>query len=309
MNCCNFCNKKFETKQTLLRHQKTAKFCLKIQRREDESSDDITCYYCEKKFPRKERLLSHLKICKNKNAEEIKNIIENCEKKLKEKDENCEKKLKEKDENFEKITELYKIQINKLEEKVEDLQDKLQQICFRAIDKPTVKTINNNNTTTNNTLNLQTFFTPEFIRNKIGDKFSDAYIHNKMRGVADFVHDHIVMSEDGKLLYRCYDVSRGIFKYKDDKGNEIKDVKALKLIKIIQPDLMKRATDLHKYFADHCEYLTCKLDYIPDDEKGKVKEELDSMKILRDKALDVGFEINTMNENNNFSNELATVMS
>ena len=287
---CDFCNKVFETKQTLIRHQKTAKFCLKIQNKDNDIHSDKTCDYCDKVFTRKERLLSHLKICKNKKNEDhqIKNIIQNYENKLQQKNE---------------IIEIYKKQ-------VDDLQDKLQQLCFRAIDKPTNKTINNT-TTNNNTMNLQTFFPPDFISNKIEDKFADSYFHDKMKGIAKFAHDHIVMSEDGKLLYKCYDVSRGIFKYKDDKGNEIKDVKALKLIKILQPDLMKQANVVYKYFDEYCEDLNRKLshDSISDDDKEDARKELNTMKILKNKALDISFEINTMEQNNTFSNELAILTS
>lgn len=53
---CDFCNNTFETKQTLKQHKKTAKFCLKIQNKDGEFSDN-TCDYCDKSFSRKERLL------------------------------------------------------------------------------------------------------------------------------------------------------------------------------------------------------------------------------------------------------------
>ena len=39
---CDFCNKVFETKQTLIRHQKTAKFCLKIQNKDNDIHSDKT---------------------------------------------------------------------------------------------------------------------------------------------------------------------------------------------------------------------------------------------------------------------------
>ena len=302
---CDFCNKVFETKQTLIRHQKTAKFCLKIQNNNNNIHSDKTCDYCDKVFTRKERLLSHLKICKNKKNEdlELENRIQNYENKLEQKNEIIEIYKKQADD--------YKKQLDDYKKQVDDLQDKLQQLCFRAIDKPTNKTINNTTTNNNNTLNLQTFFPPDFISNKIEDKFGDSYFHDKMKGIAKFVHDHIVMSEDGKLLYKCYDVSRGIFKYKDDKGNEIKDVKALKLIKILQSDLMKQANVLYKYFDEYCEDLNKKLSYdsISDDDKEDARKELNTMKMLKNKALNIGFEINTMEQNNTFSNELAILTS
>ena len=295
---CEFCNKVFKTNQTLVQHQKTAKFCLKKQNNDNDIHSDKTCNDCNKVFTRKERLLSHLKICKNKKNEdlELENRIKNYENKIEQQNE---------------IIEIYKKQLDDYKKQVDDLQDKLQQLCFRAIDKPTNKTINNTTTNNNNTLNLQTFFPPDFISNKIEDKFGDSYFHDKMKGIAKFVHDHIVMSEDGKLLYKCYDVSRGIFKYKDDKGNEIKDVKALKLIKILQSDLMKQANVLYKYFDEYCEDLNKKLSYdsISDDDKEDARKELNTMKMLKNKALNIGFEINTMEQNNTFSNELAILTS
>jgi hypothetical protein len=42
-----------------------------------------------------------------------------------------------------------------------------------------------------------------------------------MKGIAQFVFDHIVKLEDGSMAYACYDTSRQVFKYKDENGNEI----------------------------------------------------------------------------------------
>jgi hypothetical protein len=61
--------------------------------------------------------------------------------------------------------------------------------------------------------------------------------------VAQFVFDHIIQ-ENGKIFYRCYDIARQIFKYRDEEGNEIKDPKAVKLLKLIKPEIEKKTGEI-----------------------------------------------------------------
>ena len=74
---------------------------------------------------------------------------------------------------------------------------------------------------------------------------------------------------------------------------------------------MKQANVLYKYFDEYCEDLNKKLSYdsISDDDKEDARKELNTMKMLKNKALNIGFEINTMEQNNTFSNELAILTS
>ena len=124
-----------------------------------------------------------------------------------------------------------------------------------------------------------------------------------MKGVAQFVYDHIVKLEDGSMAYACYDTSRQVFKYKDENGNEIKDPKAVKLRKMIKPGLLKQSKTLLDYFNDECDYLEKRKDNGHDID-GK---EYNIMNTLREKAFEVGCEILSIEDTNKFTNELANL--
>ena len=56
-----------------------------------------------------------------------------------------------------------------------------------------------------------------------------------MKGLARFVSDHIVKTDTGESIYACYDRSRDVFKYKNEAGEYINDIKAVRLVEIIHP--------------------------------------------------------------------------
>ena len=69
MSNCIYCKKEFSDKSTLVRHQKTAKFCLKLQK--EQNNTDITvvtykCEFCNKELTSNYNLNYHLNICKEK---------------------------------------------------------------------------------------------------------------------------------------------------------------------------------------------------------------------------------------------------
>ena len=122
-----------------------------------------------------------------------------------------------------------------------------------------------------------------------------------MKGVADFVYENIIKLEDGSVVYACYDRARQMFKYKDKDGNEIKDPKAMKLRKMIKPGLLAQTNTMLKYFTDECEYLDRRKD------NGLEIDDCEYTKLnyLREKILELGFEISNINDTNKFTNNLA----
>jgi len=147
MNDCQYCKKTFVSPGTLKHHQKTVKYCIKIQKELNIEVEikSYNCIKCEKSFGEKGNFDKHLKICKmiKEASETNKNIeLEKLKKELKLKD---DKILKLKEENLIFKTEFkteFKTKdeiILKLEEKVNKLEDTIAKIA----ETPT--TVNNNN--------------------------------------------------------------------------------------------------------------------------------------------------------------------
>ena len=295
---CEFCNKEFKNIYTLNTHKKTAKFCLKIQNDKSnkvkKEKNKSQCSFCNKMCSTVYSLQRHMLSCKEKNSDDkIKTIIEDLNNKH-------SLEINEKNSLIEKLelrNENYLQQIKDQKEHVKELEDRIERLGTKAINKA--------GNTTNNTINfeLNNFMSQDFIDNKIGNKFSDKYILDGMRGLAKFVYDHIICLEDGTLLYGCYDVSRKIFKYKDEIGNEIKDVKALKLIKLLKPGLKKQTGQLNEFFTlEHEDFVKMEMDR---ELSIQEKIEKEKMRYLKEKTVEISSEINDMDKNNKFTNELA----
>ena len=289
---CEFCEKEFINKYTLSKHQNTTKKCIDIQNKllniKVEKIKIINdCKYCNKVFTSKQSLIVHLNICNDKKLQD----------KILEKDKEIEMLKKEKDREI----EMLKMQNENYREQIKDLQNKLDRIANKAVDKPTTFTTTNN--TINNKFELNTFPSQKEIDRKIESQFNDKYILDGMKGIAQFVYDHIVKLEDGSMAYACFDTSRQIFKYKDENGNEIKDPKAVRLRKMIKPGLLRQSQTLLDYFNDECNYLEKRKDKGHDID-GK---EYNMMNTLREKAFEVGCDILSIEETSKFSNELANL--
>jgi cob(I)alamin adenosyltransferase len=119
---CNICNKEFSTKGSLHTHQKTAKYCLEKQ---GKNNEEFNCNFCQKKFTLRHVLQDHLQTCKEKSKKEISKEYESEIKTL-------NKIINEKDR-------YYTDQINTLKETIEKLEAKLEKFedAVIASKKPT----------------------------------------------------------------------------------------------------------------------------------------------------------------------------
>lgn len=274
-----------------------------------ELSDQHICEFCEKKFTNKYNLRNHKLCCKEIKQQKVEELNFNINNKnleisqLQMEITNLKNIINKKNNIIEKL-EFIKEKNDELIAnqmiKITELEDRLERLGTKAINRAT---------TTNNTINLQlnNYISQDHINTKIADKFNDKYISNGIKGVAQFVYDHIITTEDGSVLYACYDVARKIFKYKDTEGNEVKDVKAAKLINMIKPGLIKQTDVLYDYFSEEYDYLK-KMEEVKDFNTEDLQE-LYKIKYLKDKAIEVSLEINTMDKTNKFSNELANLAS
>lgn len=176
MFTCNFCKKEYSNISILNYHQKTAKFCKKLQQIDNpidiSENNKFNCDFCNKNFSTKFRLNTHLNSCKEKEShilkKEYSNEIEELKKEFNDEIEEIKKEhineLKEiKKDHANEIEELKKEnQLLKKEHKKEiqikdDYIQTLKNQLNIYIEKTTLASTNNNSsisTTNNNITNI-----------------------------------------------------------------------------------------------------------------------------------------------------------
>ena len=204
-------------------HQKTTKYCLKIQNSLSETKKEINkykCSFCNKSFSILCRLEYHLEICKKKTNSKFqerimvlenentllnKEILNLKEEILNLKEEN--KLLKNKLEN--QLEEFY----NKNIEYRDKLIEKKDDIISNIANKSTTTTTNN---TTNNVLNLKEFdLDKSFFINIIKENFNGEHLRKGVKGLVDSVFPVLKENEIDKKL-KVTDKTRNIIKYKEN---------------------------------------------------------------------------------------------
>ena len=215
------------SKGNLLIHQKTTKFCLKIQQKNGESK--YQCPGCKKTFRRKDNYDRHTESCKA-----IDTVIER-------------RKLREQvTSQSQQIEQLEKLLLQK-NENIERLTDRIQDLATCAIARPTMSSTTNNK----QVINLGTFdLTPEKAKAIFDREYNESYFLDGPKGLARFVNNHVLKTEKGETIYACFDASRCVFKYKNEDGSYIKDIKAKKLVEIIYPSALAHGDLMVAKFSD-----------------------------------------------------------
>lgn len=266
---CEFCKKSFSNVWNLKTHQKTAKYCIKLQNNVDGSLDiDFSCEYCSRPLSSKRNLERHYKTCKE--------FIHDS--KLKE----LENALKD------------------LRKKVEILQS--SPTISNSHNTNTNSHNTNSHNTTNTTINNNFFLDPERVAKLFQQKFDDTYLTNGLEGVARFVVKHILTTE-GKLQYKCTDYARNVFLYHDENGKEQIDHEAKHLTSVIKRPTHKRVIDVRNILQKMITDTKAIEEY-----RSLTKDEqkmLESMTISLDESNDLIFDIPSIERNRKFSNLIA----
>jgi hypothetical protein len=250
---CEYCNKEFASKTNLNYHLKNTKFCLKL-RGEDTTTTNFVCNFCEKCFTTKRRLETHFKICKeqlSKNNFRDKNetiiILEN--------------KLEEKNQI-----------ISDLKLQIEDLQNRLERICNKAIEKPT-NIIKNTDITNNNFLNNIGVLNldPDKLEDIFMNRMTFQHVIDGQLGVANLIHQHFLVDENNNPLAVCTDKARQIIKYKGDNGNIVKDPKGYQIASKIYNISEKAAMKVREgYIQNVYNNEPVKLETLEDDDEKQI---------------------------------------
>jgi len=187
---CEYCNNAFTNKANLKIHQKTAKYCIKLQETKQNT-----------------------KIIEEKNTflDKKDKIIEDCKKIIEDKD----KLLKEKDDTI------------KIKDKLIEEKDKLIEKLMTMI-QPVNNTVNNHTTTSNtqkinNIINNLTPITDEHMHEQ--SKYLNIdYIKKGVSGYVDYALEYPFKD---KIL--CVDFARRKIKYKNSDGDIVDDPEMVKL--------------------------------------------------------------------------------
>lgn len=326
---CEFCSKTFNQKFNLNHHQKTAKFCLSIRGKQNES---FKCEYCEKKFTTKSTLIEHKCIIKEKQQcilykrqyEEKEKEIEKYVKKIDQKDKEIEKYKREIEKNNEIFCHKQEIenlkcknylddifekdnQIKTLNSMIENLNSTIKELAEKAIEKPSIS--KNINTNIKNFKNIQNILTDsttykertdhkritEIARNNI-----EEYFWKGQKGMAQFCVDHIVRTSDGKMILCCTDPARKRFKFMNADGDLKDDIEARIFTKDISIPIISVCEEMYNHIMEKIE----------EDNKDSSSDK-GYLNIKREMAMQRYLEITHMDnnqENGDYKNELSLLL-
>ena len=214
---CEYCKKEFSNKSTLNHHQKSAKYCLKMQGRDNEiiKEKKEQCFICMKSFSSKSYLITHLESLKCGSIYDLNTVIKDLKLKIEE-FQDCKESIKHldyknkelKDENIQLMDELKKLlhKNKNLESNIIEMNNDIHILrgmntilendhdCIKDIAKQP-KTVNNNKVLNITPLDFSDL---KHVKNIIDDKYKINYIFSGQKGMAKFTFDHLLKDENGK---------------------------------------------------------------------------------------------------------------
>ena len=206
MYTCNFCNTDFDKKSSLTRHQTTARFCLKLQETNNTKIEKrlFECESCKKELTSKPRLEYHINICKEKKKQDIQKLTKTEE---------------------QKYTDL-QLQINQLKKELEETKTR------SVVANNTININTNFDNSTHNYGSILTYMTPEVVKETFEKNYKLEDFFGAQKALAEFTTKNFLMGKN-KALYLCKDKARNRFSFTDEDKNEIEDLNAAILIKLV----------------------------------------------------------------------------
>lgn len=184
---CEYCGNIFTTKCSLNKHQRTARYCIKLREKSDIPVKKFVCEYCDATFTSRYRQHDHTKKCRELYQKGFNNG-------MKEFQTLSQKQLEDKDKT-----------IAKLEAKIERLENKLENIAVKGATKST--------TTTNNNITIKT------LEPLTKEKLESIQGLNISRALEGGIGYGKVFIENGLgNSVACTDISREAVIYKNEEG-------------------------------------------------------------------------------------------
>lgn len=194
-------------------HQKNTKYCLEKQG--ITNGKNFTCKHCDKKLSSEKRLKTHYNICDE--------YIIVC---LKHK---YEEKLLEKD-----------TLLSQKDKQIQQLQDKLENIAIKAVQRPTT-TNNVNKTHINNIIQKMEPIT----QNHLFDHAPHLTLEHVQKGASGYAEYALEYPLKDRIA--CVDYSRRKIKFKDTEGNIVTDPEMVKLAPMFFDSIKNKSSELvHK---------------------------------------------------------------
>ena len=278
---CQYCNQILKTLSSLKQHQLTAKYCLSKQNK--EPIKEYYCNACNTGFTLKYSLQKHLQICKS-NTPEIHQISQELDV-VKKELELCLIREKEKDKIISDrdfliadqktvIKELQTEYKRHMEMQNKDLQDRMQSMAEKAIDKPSTLNQNTINQVINNLLPITT----EHLNDQVQYLTID-HVKNGAVGYAKYALEHPLKD---RLV--CTDTSRKKGKYKDSDGNIVSDPEMSSITKKLFLAIKDRNTEL---ITEYVNDLKEKLEDFSSDNNEMTNEETIEITRMTDDLIDI----------------------
>ena len=211
---CNYCDKKLSSKSSLKVHQTRAKYCLKIQGKE-QTNGEFVCPTCGKDFNVKFHLQNHIKVCEKNHP-----IIN---------------KYREDNLLLKTEIEMLKNTIRELREQLEKTQQRYDKLSLTAVKRPTVS---NKTMYVNNLIKNMQPLTLKDIESSV----PMLTLEHHAQGAEGYAQFALEFPFKDKIV--CVDVSRNKIKYKNDEGDIIEDVGFRKMMIKLCKSLRDRSFSL-----------------------------------------------------------------
>lgn len=232
-NKCKFCDRTYSTRSNLVCHQRTAKFCLKIQGKHI-SKNTLICFKCKTVFTQRHRLEYHIQRCRE-DYDDMKQHVAELRKRVDDYDKLCQKVLDLETENDNLKTKYKKLK-RVASQQTGDIhyKDGKIDVYREQIDKPS--TVNNSVNYVNAKLaSLPVGNVPALTEQHMENVIQEHYTLDKFKkgvyGLTDLISIMITHEGEGGEIernYVCTDISRNKFhrlleskEWKEDNGASV----------------------------------------------------------------------------------------
>lgn len=224
---CEYCGSVFSFKTGLLKHHKTARYCLQLQ---GKTAPTVQCNFCLVDFANRTNLDLHQMTCPEKREHEHAQKLGELSQKLVEIAAQMEQQKRDYEQKHEQQKRDHEQQRREYDQKIEQIHKAHQEALFKLASQKTsttVKNVVNHNHNINISAPLD--LSVENVKKVIDQHLTLQVIGDGQVGVANMLHQNLLTDDNGQLLYVCTDASRGHFTHLDKSLQPMKDVKATRL--------------------------------------------------------------------------------